>query len=63
MDSVLVKNKSESIHVAASDFRGMDLIDVRIHAELKNGDIVPTKKGISLNREQLPAFIEALQKV
>jgi len=61
--ATLPKNRRETIRVALEAYRGIELVDVRVMAALDDdtGLTVPTKKGISLRVEQLPALIEALQ--
>lgn len=44
------KNKFEEIRVQIKEFKGYDLLDVRVYASVKEGDEkVPTGKGLSLN--------------
>lgn len=44
------KNKFEEIRVQVKEFKGYDLVDIRVFAGSKEGeDKVPTGKGISIN--------------
>lgn len=44
------KNKFEEIRVQIKEFKGYDLVDIRVFAGSKDGeDKVPTGKGISIN--------------
>lgn len=57
------KNALEDVVVALDHFRGVDLVDLRVHAKFADSmpDKMPTKKGISLKRELIGDLIEALQ--
>ena len=44
------KNKFEEIRVQIKEFKGYDLVDIRVLASAKDGeDKVPTGKGVSIN--------------
>jgi len=44
------KNKFEEIRVQIKEFKGYDLVDIRVFAGSKDGEEkVPTGKGISIN--------------
>ncbi|MFT5206604.1 MAG: hypothetical protein ACI9CF_000343 [Candidatus Omnitrophota bacterium] len=44
------KNKFEEIRVQIKEFKGYDLIDIRVFASAKDGENkVPTGKGVSIN--------------
>jgi len=50
------KNKLETVRVYRKMFKGIEYIDIRIWTLTKNGDIIPTPKGITIpmdNRETL----------
>ena len=58
------KNKFEEVRVSVKEFKGYDLLDIRVYAATKDGeDKVPTGKGISINvthfMELKSAFLEA----
>ncbi len=58
------KNKFEEVRVSVKEFKGYDLLDIRVYAATKDGeDKVPTGKGISVNvshfLELKNAFLEA----
>ena len=58
------KNKFEEIRVSVKEFKGYDLLDIRVYAATKDGEEkVPTGKGISVNvshfMELKKAFLEA----
>jgi hypothetical protein len=56
------KNSREIIRVERSNFKGHDLISIRVWAERRDGSVVPTRKGISCNVALLPKIIDALQR-
>lgn len=59
------KNIRETIRVTVSDFKGYQLLAVRIYVENKNGEIVPTKKGLTMRldtwREILPVLYQVVE--
>src|SRR4051794_36374544 len=57
----ITKNARESLRVSISRYREHDYIDLRLYAD--NGvEQVPTRKGLTIRPDLLPAVIEALQK-
>lgn len=57
----LEKNASERVRVTLTEYNGRALCDVRVYTEYKTtGEIGPTKKGVSVRVEMLPALISAL---
>ena len=58
----LEKNRRERLRVALDRYQGVDLIDLRITVDLSasSGVQSPTKKGVALRIEQLPALRAAL---
>ena len=63
MAIVLEKNSRESLVINQSEFKGVKLVDVRVFYKDENGDLKPTKKGVSVRLEQLDALIKALSTV
>jgi hypothetical protein len=61
--AIIAKNKRERVRVALDAYRGVDLVDIRVLAQLDDpsGLLVATKKGVSLKIEQLPELISALR--
>ncbi len=44
------KNKFEEVRVQIKEFKGYDLLDIRVYTASKEGeDKVPTGKGLSIN--------------
>jgi hypothetical protein len=61
--SVFPKNKFEEIRVQVKEFKGYDLVDIRVFAGTKDGeDKVPTGKGISVNVSHFIELKDAILK-
>ena len=62
--AVIAKSAIEEVHVDLSEYRGHDLVSVRIWANYDGADEPkrPTKKGVSLKVEKLPQLIAALRE-
>lgn len=59
---LIEKNAKEHVRVSLAEFKGHELIDVRVFAGSRiTGDIVATKSGICLRVQKLPELIAALQ--
>ncbi|BBF92107.1 transcriptional coactivator p15/PC4 family protein [Blastochloris tepida] len=54
------KNQTEVVRVTTSNFKGFDLVDVRVWVDGYGGVTRPTKQGISLRRELLPELQQAI---
>lgn len=55
------KNRFEEIRVGIKEFKGYDLIDIRVWTDVKGQDEkVPTAKGLSLNIEFFPELKKAI---
>ena len=57
---VMEKSGGRLIRVTANTFEGYDLVDVREYFEDEMGAPKPTRKGISLRREQFGEFVDML---
>ena len=56
------KNSREVIRVSASEYEGHNFIDLRIWYD-DDGEMKPTKKGISFNPSKAEEVIEGILKV
>ena len=60
------KNALELVVIRLSEFKGCDLIDIRIWMKPEDpreeGELKPTKKGISLGIDAITELIQAPQK-
>ncbi len=43
------KNSLERIRIQRSEYKGHELIDIRVYYEAENGEWKPTKKGITFS--------------
>jgi hypothetical protein len=57
------KNATEEVRVALTEFKGYNLIDLRVYYVLPGGEPVPTKKGITMSVELYPELKEAILKL
>ena len=55
------KNSVETVRVAATKYQGHDLIDIRVFARIRGGEVTATRKGVSVNVDQVPDLIESLE--
>ena len=57
------KNNAEEIRVSVAEREGYTLVDMRVFAasHRRHGEPQPTRNGICVLRDRLPALIEALQ--
>ena len=57
---IIQKNAREEIRIERTDFKGHDLINVRVFYDDGSGDKRPSKQGIALRTELLPEIVDAL---
>lgn len=60
--ATIKKNEKEQIQVALAEYRGTTFIDVRVYWENDQGEWLPSKKGIALNKDSIDKVIDALQQ-
>ena len=58
------KNAGEVVRVSTGEFKGFDLVNVRVWFQETPGvgEFKPSKKGVAFRRELLPEVIELLQQ-
>lgn len=58
------KNAGEKVHIQFNQYKGSDLIDIRVYYDTDNDESEwrPTRKGISIRVDLLPELLEGLQK-
>ena len=62
--TVFKKNKFQEIRVGIREFKGNDLIDIRIWTMTQGSeDMVPTAKGVSLNINLLSDLKKSIEEV
>ncbi len=57
---VVRKNSRESYRLAWETFEGNRFLDLRIYYDDGSGELKPSRKGLSIKPEVIPAIIEAL---
>ena len=57
------KNSTESIRFTLSEFKGRELVNIRVYYTDDDGELKPTKKGISFSTELFDEFIEGIEKL
>lgn len=57
----ITKNAREVVFVTTGAYNGHDYVGIRVWIPGKEGDLIPTQKGINLAPGKVPALIEALQ--
>ena len=59
--AVFPKNKFQEVHVGIREFKGNDLVDIRIWTIAQGADqMVPTAKGVTINVHLVPQLLKAL---
>jgi hypothetical protein len=60
--SIFAKNKFQEVRVGIREFKGNDLVDIRIWTMTQAAEkMVPTAKGVTVNVHLLPQLLKALQ--
>ena len=56
------KNKFEEVRVHVKEFKGYDLLDIRVYTSTKDKpeEMIPTGKGLSLNVSHFPDLKKAI---
>jgi hypothetical protein len=57
------KNALEEVRVSLTEYRGHQLIDLRVYYASSDGESRPTKKGLALSVGLYPELKEALAKL
>jgi hypothetical protein len=58
----IVKNTREKIRISVTEYKEHWYIDCRVYFEGKEGNWLPTKKGIALNADAIDGVIELLKE-
>lgn len=59
-DHTVQKNSREEIRIVADNFKGFDIINIRVWYRDQSGEMRPGKHGLAFRRDLLPQIIEAL---
>jgi len=65
MDALLAritKNPTEEVRVSLTNYRGYDLVDIRVFFQDEQGEWRPTKRGVSLSIDSVAELREAIVK-
>ena len=56
-------DRGEVLRIVREDYKGADLVNIRVWYRADNGEMRPSKTGIAINGSQIDQLIEALQAV
>ena len=56
-------DRGEVVRIVREDYKGADLVNIRVWYRADNGEMLPSKTGITINGGQIDQLIEALQAV
>ena len=56
-------DRGEMVRIVREDYKGTDLVNVRVWYRADNGEMRPSKTGINIKGNQIDQLIEALQAV
>ncbi len=59
----LERSETEKLIVESSEYKGMDLVSLRIYFLSKEEEWLPTKKGVTFRREQLDEVLGFLTQI
>lgn len=57
------RNETEKLIIENSEYKGHELVSLRIYFLSKENEWLPTKKGVTFRRDQLDEVIDALGKI
>ena len=59
----LERSETERLIVESSEFKGRELVSLRIYFLSKEEEWLPTKKGVTFRRDQLDEVLGFLQQI
>ena len=59
----LERSETERLIVESSEFKGRELVSLRIYFLSKEDEWLPTKKGVTFRRDQLDEILGFLQQI
>ncbi|MEA2031668.1 MAG: transcriptional coactivator p15/PC4 family protein [candidate division Zixibacteria bacterium] len=59
----LEKSPTEKIIIEDKEYKGHELVSLRIYFQSKEDEWLPTKKGVTFRRDQLDDVLDSLQKI
>jgi hypothetical protein len=57
------RNPTEKLIIEDSEYKGHELVTLRIYFLSREEEWLPTKKGVTFKRDQLDEVLEALKKI
>jgi hypothetical protein len=57
---IIPKNAREELRIGLSDFKGSDLVNLRVWFKAQDGAMRPGNAGVAMRTEKLPEIIAAL---
>jgi len=60
MSGAIRKNAREEIRITLDDFKGHQLVNLRVWFDAGNGDYRPGKQGVAFRLDLLPEVLKAL---
>jgi len=63
MRTELERSETEKLIIESTEFKGHDLVTLRIYFLSKEDEWLPTKKGVTFRLDQLDDVLEALTKI
>ncbi len=55
------RSETEKLIIESSEYKGHDLVSLRIYFLSKENEWLPTKKGVTFRRDQLDEVLKALE--
>ncbi|MCX7810863.1 MAG: transcriptional coactivator p15/PC4 family protein [Leptospiraceae bacterium] len=59
----ITKNKNEIIRISIDEYHGEKLVNIRVFYRDKDGNLLPTKKGIAIRFDLFPEVKKVLDEV
>jgi lipopolysaccharide/colanic/teichoic acid biosynthesis glycosyltransferase len=59
----LERSETEKLIIESSQYKGLDLVSLRIYFLSKEEEWLPTKKGVTFRREQLDEVLGFLNQI
>ena len=56
------QNSTEVVRISRTTFKERKLVDCRVYAQNDKGELVPTRKGLSVRVELFPILVAHLQR-
>ena len=53
-------DRGEVVRITREEYKGADLVNIRVWFTAENGELRPSKNGLTIRGAQIPQMIEAL---